>query len=416
MTGVRVFILTTDGPVEVQRITAEDPGVQSVICLDGKAVSLPVSPAYEAFVRSPTGVVETCYGHPAYRLDVSGRISDGLSWQLGVLLAHGLHASERLAYGEGDIAVLATGEVDRDLNVLPVEDVPEKLACADSLIASLAAEGVAVTTLVPRANVPNPAGATPVDTVAEAFDVVGLRPPAPGLPVQANATPARQRRWMAPVLLSIFLLVAVSVVALWPRVLDREITKTEKAGSSVPVLAPTQAKVSPGPVVADLEITAVETRALPGDTCAAVHFEKAKPRIVEAAVRNTGRFVDSALQGLCGLAYRIANKGPPVRLTVIAARGAKGAQNLQSRIFFRNQGLERDEELSIRLIPPRIDQPLRLQFLLLSETSPDRQAGEALPPGFSDTPGKIAAVVWREFVARTMERKSTAVVSHVLLP
>ncbi len=58
MNAIRLFILTTDGPVEVQRITAEDPSVKSVICLDGRAVSLPISPDYEAFVRTPTGVVE----------------------------------------------------------------------------------------------------------------------------------------------------------------------------------------------------------------------------------------------------------------------------------------------------------------------------------------------------------------------
>ena len=142
MTAIRVFILTTDGPVEIQRITEEDPGVKSVICLDGKAIAVPVSPAYEAFVRSPTGVIESCFGHPAYRLDVSGRISEGLSWQFGVFLAHALHKVGRLDGSAADVAVLTTGEIDRDLNVLSVDAVAEKLMLAQPLLDSLVADGV----------------------------------------------------------------------------------------------------------------------------------------------------------------------------------------------------------------------------------------------------------------------------------
>ncbi|HJP53297.1 MAG TPA: hypothetical protein QF556_01070, partial [Rhodospirillales bacterium] len=90
MNAVRVYIATTQGPSEVQRIAEEDPKVRSVVCLDGTSEALPISAAYDAFVRKPTGVIEKNFGHSVYRLDVSERISDGKSWQLGFFAAHAL--------------------------------------------------------------------------------------------------------------------------------------------------------------------------------------------------------------------------------------------------------------------------------------------------------------------------------------
>jgi len=56
--SITVYILTTQGPVRIQRITEEQTGIQSVICLDGRAQALPISSRYDAFVRNPTGVIE----------------------------------------------------------------------------------------------------------------------------------------------------------------------------------------------------------------------------------------------------------------------------------------------------------------------------------------------------------------------
>ena len=163
MSPVRVAVLTTTGPAEVERITEEDPELSSVVCLGGKAVSLPVSRAYDAFVREPTGVVQRHFGHPAYRIDVSAPIDEGYSWQLGLLAAHALAAAGRLA-GKGDAAdrvIWATGEVDRDLNVLPVDHVARKLdrAAADRTAADRTAadraetreKGASLTVYVPAA-------------------------------------------------------------------------------------------------------------------------------------------------------------------------------------------------------------------------------------------------------------------------
>jgi hypothetical protein len=211
VTAVRVIIPTTEGVAEVQRLTEEAPEIRSVVCLDGTATALAISPDYEAFVRQPTGVIERLWRHPAFRLDVSARIEQGRSWQLGVLLAHALHEAGRLA-GRGapaGLVVWATGEVDADLAVRPVEAVPRKLAQSAALFATLAAAGTKLLILLP-AGVAVPAAALPagcelrqVAAVAEAVAALGL----PALPARqaGRAAPALRRRrrswaWPAAVL------------------------------------------------------------------------------------------------------------------------------------------------------------------------------------------------------------------------
>ena len=146
MTPTRVLIATTQGPVEVQRITEEDPEVNSVVCLGGKAVALPISSAYDSFVRDPTGVIQKYFGHSAYRVDVAAAVDDGFSWQLGVFAAHAFAQDGNLVSGgsEPGRTIFTTGEVDRDLNILPVDHVPEKLK---KLAQALSEGQVAHTTL-----------------------------------------------------------------------------------------------------------------------------------------------------------------------------------------------------------------------------------------------------------------------------
>ena len=126
---VRVVIGTTNGPSEVQRLAKEDSDVRSVVCLDGTTRALPISADYDAFVRKPTGVVQTLFGHPVYRMDVSAPIDGGHSWQLGALLAHALfHAGSLAENGEEVYAVAwLTGQVDNSLSIRPVENVRAKL-------------------------------------------------------------------------------------------------------------------------------------------------------------------------------------------------------------------------------------------------------------------------------------------------
>jgi hypothetical protein len=129
---VRVLIPTTNGPVEVLLLTEEDAAIgRCVACIGGTTETADIAAAYHAFVVRPTGVIESLFGHSCYRLDVSGRIDAGSSWQLGVLAAHGLHAAGRLAQENdpADGVIWATGSVRPvDLTVGGVSHLPEKLA------------------------------------------------------------------------------------------------------------------------------------------------------------------------------------------------------------------------------------------------------------------------------------------------
>src|SRR3546814_2502033 len=87
----------SEGPSTVLRVTPEDPSLRSVVCLGRTTTILPISRAYDAFVRAPSGIVERAVGHPAFRVDVSAPIDDGDSWQLGLYLAHRLKVAGRLA-------------------------------------------------------------------------------------------------------------------------------------------------------------------------------------------------------------------------------------------------------------------------------------------------------------------------------
>src|SRR5262245_33864718 len=129
---LRVLIPTTRDPVEVMLLTEEDPAIgRCVACIGGTTETADIAAAYHAFVVRPTGAIERLFGHSCYRLDVSGRIDAGSSWQLGVLIAHALHAEGRLAQEKdaADGVVWATGSVRPvDLTVGGVSHVPEKLA------------------------------------------------------------------------------------------------------------------------------------------------------------------------------------------------------------------------------------------------------------------------------------------------
>ena len=154
MNRVRVYIATTEGPVAVQKITAEDPDVPSVACRDGTTEILAISRDYTRFVDRGTGLVAALTGHGAYRLDLDRPVDGGRSWQLPVLLAHLLEAEGRLAGPDepAGFALLATGEVDRDQRVRRVGRVSEKLAAAGDLIARHGDGGSPLVVLVPAAD------------------------------------------------------------------------------------------------------------------------------------------------------------------------------------------------------------------------------------------------------------------------
>lgn len=207
---LRVVVATTDGPSAVRRITPEDPALRSVVCLDGTPTALPISGAYDAFVRRPTGVVERDVGHPVFRVDVDRPIDVGTSWQLGLYIAHRLKAADRLAEDSqpADGIVWASGTVDADLNVGPVERVAEKARRSAPLFAC----DLPVLIVCPRDNagdLPDRGDRLAVGSVAEVLAPLGLSE-LPERPSQAG----RRRSIVAGRVVAGSVVVALALVAL----------------------------------------------------------------------------------------------------------------------------------------------------------------------------------------------------------
>lgn len=153
---LRVLIPTTRGPVEVLLLTEEDRGIgRSVACIGGTTRLADIDSDYQAFVARASGIIERLFGEPCYRIDLSGSIDAGDSWQLGVLVAHALHAEGRLAQerDEADGIVWATGSVRAvDLTVHEVAHLEEKLRRSMQRLQSEAEAGCQVLAILPAQN------------------------------------------------------------------------------------------------------------------------------------------------------------------------------------------------------------------------------------------------------------------------
>ena len=127
MTLPAIWIATTRGPVEVVSITEEDPDIRSVLCLSDSFQELPISPLYDAFVRRPTGLIEQMTGHPSYRVDLSGPITQGHSWQVGLTVMHLFHAKpDKSAANSHHSLLWTTGKVTPKGIVQPVGEIKKK--------------------------------------------------------------------------------------------------------------------------------------------------------------------------------------------------------------------------------------------------------------------------------------------------
>lgn len=130
----KLFIPTTRHATEILSITKEDPDIRSVVCLNDSFQALPISLGYDQFVRRPTGIIEKLLGRGAYRVDVSAPITQGDSWQLGFCLAHLLHNQKKFSAKDADIVIWATGEVDPNFRVRPVEHIDAKIKISRELL------------------------------------------------------------------------------------------------------------------------------------------------------------------------------------------------------------------------------------------------------------------------------------------
>lgn len=156
--GAQVFIATTKGLVQIQSITQlANNDLASVMTIDRTVNTTGVSGAYAQFVDSAQGIIKRWFGGSAYRLNVSGAIDVGNSWQLGVFLAHGLAKINKLVEHGGDEIFIVTGAIDTENHlVMEVADLARKCLVAKTHIEKWQAKGITVHFLVPSDNFRQP--------------------------------------------------------------------------------------------------------------------------------------------------------------------------------------------------------------------------------------------------------------------
>src|SRR5262245_40296193 len=150
----RVLVPTTAGVVEIERLLEEHID-RSVICVGASSIHNPrLDKAYSDFVAAGTGVIQRCYRHGSFRLEVSQEIDHGSSWQFAAFIAHALHHAGRLAEKkqEADTIVWATGEVRYDLSVAAVGHVEDKLLLSLQNFTANSAAGRRIVMALPKVN------------------------------------------------------------------------------------------------------------------------------------------------------------------------------------------------------------------------------------------------------------------------
>ena len=404
----RIYIATTEGPVEVQKITIEDPEVRSVLCLNGTAKSLPVSRAYDAFVKEPTGVIQRSFKHGSFRMDVSAPITDGESWQLGAFIAHALFAEDMLASPDEPVenTIWLTGEVDRDLNVRPVDHIKEKLLKSRDLFDQLHQEDVRLFCYLPGG-----AGLVPDDEFLEDLqfdgemrklesvldvkritnrfglndplpqseedeqddedeeeDVIDLYKPEEGAPPEI-----KDNRFVK--LIALVLTISAVAIGLYLQFEDNIIAL--RAGSI------------------RLEIS--ELRASNDQGCS-------KPYVIPLD-QDAGSFPSSPLDGLCALQITVNNIGSPAHLWAFAQRLEDGHFLLADRESLVNSKLQKGLIGWKMILPKNLSRSVDYRIVALASSDPLEDAvNRMLRSSFGETGDS-----WEKIKAQLVEEKITVI-------
>jgi len=415
-----IFIATTNGSVGIQRITEEDPDIDSVVCLAGKAMPLPISNAYQDFVRQPTGVVQRDFGHGSYRVDLSATIEDGYSWQLGLYLGHAAASADRFIgdASTGAVHIFATGEVNVDLEVLAVDHVAVKLNRLKDHVTALSAAGGRVIIIVPSENIDDvPDGWAHSDveihgvaTVAEALDAVGLttKPKTgktPPVIVAQETIPDKPVNTTRHLVLAITLLFSVSALGAYTaystgfktwmsleragkyRALDTALSKAADGDSLDRLRANIYQNylTETRPNKDQVRIQLIEHRAPEGKTCAAVHFGAAKAVLKEARRSGDRVFEAAQFDGLCQLEFIAETDKNTTYLWGRYIRWPSGQRDISETIV---HGPSR-RELRWKIdLPRRLKRDFKMHIVVAAGDQPvDGASGwvaEQLPPGHPD--------------------------------
>lgn len=136
-----VIIPTTNNVVGINDIVKEDPLVSSVICENNNLEALPISPFYNSFVKSPTGIIEKLVGHSSFRTDITKPIHNGKSWQLAIAIAHiflknnilNFSNENQLLTKKTEEIIWASGTINSNLEIKKINYLDQKIYNSMSL-------------------------------------------------------------------------------------------------------------------------------------------------------------------------------------------------------------------------------------------------------------------------------------------
>ncbi len=423
MIATRVFIGTTEGAAQVQSITEEEAGVQSVICLNGRAVALPVSAEYDSFVRRPTGLIEAAYGHAAYRIDVSLPIEEGRSWQLGVLAAHALNAAHNLATGDAPAnrVIWLTGEIDRHLRVHPIAHLSEKLRRASPLVAACEAAGLPITFYVPQANFAELDSAwlrqhgfvgpkcevVPLDQAASLFSALDISFPdvkGPLRPVmKPGLSPGHGR---LPLYLSVATVVAaIGVLMLYPTGEDSEM--------------PTTGTVEPVREIHDgFKATAVVSRPPANFDCFDVRRGQASFQFTQQTLLSGSPTRTTDAGEICGIAYAVETENENEAVWIFTARSSLSDTLVTTKVRARQDPLEPANPYKFSVpLPGEIQHQFAYELAVVSSPRGDRALVAKLEALSDRLGGAIEPSTWRGiFEELKASGAQVKVVVHEIVP
>jgi hypothetical protein len=441
LNSVRVFLATTEGPSEVQRIAEEDPEVRSAVCLNGTSNALPISAAYDSFVRKPTGVIEKHFGHPVFRVDVSHPIADGRSWQLGLFAAHALSAAGRLTAKteKADHVILVSGEVNHDLKAGPVAHVPEKLRQSATLFAALREAGTPLTVFLPSENTAELETAwldargfggegfrvVAVDSAADICRHLGLANPLAPADAPATAVAKTGGRSLPIVPLTaavVVLAVLASAATLWRsglgewidladtgsyRQLDGALEATANGDCVSCKVAARVFATYAGfirPAAGGLRLDAVERRAPGSKSCSVLRFGRAKPVEVEIAA-----LAPSAAKGLCAVVYRLVNAtDAPVHVWLSARSDGQEALSFRDTKIIDSATVAPGKAITAEVPVPRwVRRPLTNRVIAIVAPGASEEVSAWLSPADGGP-----APDWDDLLVR-LERAGLTAISSV---
>ncbi len=354
-------------------------------CHDGKAIALPISPDYDSFVRRPTGVIEACFGHSAYRVDISDPIASGLSWQLGLFIAHALGDEGRLVRSDDKIPqiVWATGEVTRDLAVEAVDDVDRKIRQSESRIRVHLDGGSRVVLAVPLDNLVEANKAledvfagdcerlhvVPAQTVCDVLAALGLkrrRRTRQWLARTPSAMGGRRKLPRQLALVGSLALAAIAVVTGWQK-FGSQVDLGMARAQAVRVL-PASLRPDPAPSLAAISVV---VRPPEGTPCAAVHLDRIAPLITRRAVVDGAPVAGLRVADLCDFRYRLTNGSDrSALLWVMALRENATGGRFRLRPLHVRKSLAARATIDLDARPPsRLSAPLHQAVIVMSVPS-----------------------------------------------